>query len=74
MISEREDKDRTDGEADTDPLPSVEALTEDEERPDERPHGAGSLHRTDDRDRQVLDGDIAEDPRTEDDHGLEDRE
>ena len=74
LVFERKNKDRTDGEADTDPLPGVEAFTEDEERTDERPHGAGSLQRTDDRDGQVLDRDIAEDPRTEDDHGLEDGE
>ena len=74
MISERKDKDRTDSETDTDPLPGVEAFAKDEERPDKRPHRSGRLHRTDDRDRQVLDRDIAEDPRTEDDQGLEDGE
>ena len=68
----RKNKDRTNGEGDTDPLPGVEAFAKDEERPDKRPHGAGSLHGTDDGDRQVLDREIAEDPRTEDDHGLED--
>ena len=53
------------------PLVAVEPLAEEEHRPDEHHHGARGVDRADDGDRQVFDAEVAEDPRREDDEGLE---
>ena len=68
---ERKDKDRADGEQDAYPLEGVEPFSEDKKCADERPHGTGRLHGTDDRDRQVLQGEVTADPTTENDDRFE---
>ena len=73
-MREAKDQDSADGKADTEPLPRVEPFAEDKECSDECPHGTRRLHRTDNRQRQMLERYISKDPTAENDKRFEDCE
>ena len=55
-------------------MPGIEVLVEDKQGTDECPDRTSGLHRADNRDRQVLEGDKRKDPTAEDNGGFEERE
>ena len=65
---------RDQGKRHTDPLVSVEPFTEDEHGADERHHGPRGIDRADDRQRQMLDSEVSERPRRQDDAGFQHHE
>ena len=60
-------EEREEGQHDAGPLAGVEPLAEDEHGADKHHDGARGIDRTDDGNRQVFHGEIAENPRSEDD-------